>query len=359
MTLKMIQVGTGGVGEYWCREFLPPFIESGEIEVVAAVDVNPQALLNAKTHLGLRDEHCYTDVQQAMDQHPADFCTVVVPPAHHEAIVDQALAHDLHILSEKPIADTLAASLRIAAKVKQADKKMGVTMSHRFDQDKTTLRDAIQSGHYGALDYLVCRFTCNNRQFGSWGSNRHQIPDALLVEGAVHQLDFLADISQANCHSLYAQTWNPQWGEFDGDSQGMVTMTMENKVRIFYEGAKCNAIGLNGWQEDYIRAECEHATLILNRRTLEYFPHDANTPFGIEGQGIPIPLLEQSHWGHRWLIQQFIDWLGGGQAMATQVEANLQSMAMIFAGIDSARSGEAVKVQTLLNKASQVALRHE
>ena len=46
----------------------------------------------------------------------------------------------LDILCEKPIADTMAASLRIARKVRAAGRKMAVTMSHRFDQDKTTLR---------------------------------------------------------------------------------------------------------------------------------------------------------------------------------------------------------------------------
>ena len=84
----------------------------------------------------MRGDQCYTDIKSALDRNPADFCTIVVPPAAHEAVVDLALDHDLHILSEKPIADTLDASVRIADKVKSAGVKMGVTMSHRYDQDK-------------------------------------------------------------------------------------------------------------------------------------------------------------------------------------------------------------------------------
>ena len=44
MTRRMIQVGTGGFGTMWCKEFLPPFVANGLIEVVAAVDVSPEAL---------------------------------------------------------------------------------------------------------------------------------------------------------------------------------------------------------------------------------------------------------------------------------------------------------------------------
>src|SRR5262249_15131178 len=157
----------------------------------------------------------------------------------------------------KPIADSLEASVRIAGKVKQAGKKMGVTMSHRFDQDKSTLRQALRSGRYGRLDYLVCRFTCDCRKFARWGKVRHAIADPLLIEGAVHHLDILADLAGAGCDSLYAQTWNPPWGEYQGDSQGLVSMHFDSGARALYEGANTNAVGLNGWTQEYFRAECE------------------------------------------------------------------------------------------------------
>ncbi|MGQ9732330.1 MAG: Gfo/Idh/MocA family protein, partial [Candidatus Zipacnadales bacterium] len=257
MAYRMIQIGCGGFGSAWCATFLPPNVRDGLVEVVAAADINPAALKNAQQHLGVPPEKCYTDVRQALHENPADFCTIVVPPAYHESIVDLALEHDLHILSEKPIADTLEASCRIAAKVKAAGKLMGVTMSHRFRQDITTLRTHVQSGEYGPLDYLICRFTCDCRRYGSWGFFRHEIPDVLMIEGAVHHLDLLANMAGARCDTIYAQTWNPPWGEFKGDSQGLVIMHLENDRRAFYEGAKTNATQLNCWGQEYIRAECE------------------------------------------------------------------------------------------------------
>src|SRR5690554_4959171 len=113
MAYKVIQVGAGNHGAQWCGEFLPPNIHEGLIEVVAIVDINASSLQNAKNSLGLRDEQCYTDMYQAFAEVKADLCVNVVPPAIHEQVVDAALAHDLHILSEKPIADTLEGAIRI------------------------------------------------------------------------------------------------------------------------------------------------------------------------------------------------------------------------------------------------------
>ena len=355
MAYKMIQVGTGGFGGSWCRRFLPPNIKDGLIDVVAAVDINPEVLKNAQEALGLRADQCHTDIHKAFDENRADFCTVVVPPAFHESVVDAALAHDMHILSEKPIADTLVASARIANKVRRAGVKMGVTMSHRFRQDITTLREEVRPGRYGTLDYLVCRFTCECRKYGTWGKFRYEIPDPLMVEGSVHHLDLLADMAGGTCTTLYAQTWQPSWGEFAGDAQAMVIMHVESGARAFYEGAKTNAVGLNGWGQEYIRAECEKATLILSHGKIERFDYDPSrqNPSKREGEGKGVPLLQQPKWANAWLIEKFVHWLDGGEPVETNVEDNLQSVALIFAAIESSRTGKPVQVQDFLSKARQ------
>ncbi len=114
--------------------------------------------------------------------------------------------------------------------------------------------------------------------------------------------------------TLYAETWNPAWGEFGGDSQALVTMHFANGRRAVYEGTTSNAARLNGWGQEYIRAECEHATLIMDHRRVERLPH---VPGGSredrrEGRGEEIPLLEAGHrWSHDWLIEQFVAWLDG------------------------------------------------
>lgn len=344
--LRYIIVGIGEFGVYWCRDFLPRLAEMRKALPVAAVDINPQAVAKATQFLELPQDKCYTDIEKAFDENPAEFVIVVVPPASHESVVDMALAHDMHVLSEKPLADTMEASCRILNKVKAADKKMAVTMSHRFDQDKQSLEHAIKSGDYGRLNYIICRLTYNLRKFGAWGKFRHEMQDPILIEAAVHHFDVLRSLSGSDAQTVFARTWNPPWGEFAGDSTGFVMIEMKNGVKCFYEGAKANASTMSGWTTEYLRAECEHGTLELDKRRLRVLNSDA----GEEPVSKGLPLLEQDVWMNSWLTEMFCDWLNGGTAPQSTVDDNIQCAALLFAAVESAHKGIVIDVQDFLQR---------
>jgi len=294
--------------------------------------------------LNLSEEQLYTDAEDAIAQTRPDFITIVVPPAFHEHMVDLALKYDCHILSEKPIADTMHACCRIYKKVKSSGKKMAVTMSHRFDQDKQTLEHEIKSEKYGRLNYIVARFTHNCRKFGSWGEFRHKIPDPLLIEGTVHHFDILRALSGSDAKEVHALSWNPPWGEYAGDSTALILIEMQNGVNCIYEGAKANASTLNGWTNEYFRAECEHGTLTLDCRKLELLRGEAWDEPEVE----EIPLLEQEAWTNPWLAELFCKWLNGEPAPPNNLDDNIQCAALLFAAVESAHSGTIVDVQAFL-----------
>jgi predicted dehydrogenase len=350
MTKRVLHVGVGSFGQRWCGEFLAANIADKTIEVVAVADINPQALRRGAELLRLPDARCYTDIAKAFDENEADFCTIVVPPNHHEAVVDIALAHGTDILCEKPIADTMSASVRIAKKVKAAGRKMAVTMSHRFDQDKTTLRTIVRSGRIGKVNTVSCRYFSDMRKHMAWGALfRHTMDDPLIIEGAVHHLDIVADLAGGNCKTLFASTWKPGWAEYAGDTDGMVMMIFENGVRGIYEGSSASAIGLNDWYFEYIRVDGEEGTAILNSREIEVFTRSGlKRQKSREGQGQKIQPLTQPKWLNTWLIERFCQWLDGGEPMETNVEANVQASALIFGTIESQRTGQPIDVQAYI-----------
>jgi predicted dehydrogenase len=343
--LRYILLGAGGMGADWCRNVLPRLHGLGKATPAAAVDRDPAALLNAQQHLGLSPERCYTDMARAFDEAEADFAIIVLPPALHEAAVDLALAHDMDILSEKPLADTMEACCRIHRKVIAAGRKMAITMSHRFDADKLTLERLVKSGEYGPLHYVVVRFTTNCRAYGSIKPFRHEMAHPLLIEGAVHQFDILRAVTGADAQRVYAVTWNPPWGEFKGDTTALVTMQMTNGVRCFYEGAEANASCINGWNHDYIRAECRDGTLELDARRLRVLTGAMWDPPTVRD----LPLDEHAVTLNAHIAEMFCDWLTGRRdSHPTRLEDNIQCAAMLFAAIESADTGQPVDVQAFL-----------
>ncbi len=349
MVQKVLQIGAGGWARRWCGEYLPANVRDGFIEVVGLVDINPDVLKAGQAVLGLPDDRCFTNAKDAFSKVKADFCTIVVPPAHHEAIVDLAIANGVHILCEKPIADTIEGSVRTVRKLAAAGLKMAVTLSHRFDQDKQTLERIVRSGELGITNSIVCQIATDFRRLNSWGAPfRHTMADPLLIEGAVHQFEILKVLAGARCTHVYANTWRPAWGEYAGDTDGHVVMQFENGVRAVYSGSATSPVAVPDWFHERIRVEGSEAIAHLNHRELEVFHRLKHSPMGRqrgrEGSGQKIPLAEGTKWSHALLIEQFVNWLQGGPRMETDAAASLETDALLFAAVESSRTGKVVEM---------------
>jgi predicted dehydrogenase len=329
---------------------MPPLVASRRAVPAAVVDIKPDVARAAAESYGLARERAYTDAAEAFRRHgDADFAIVVVPPARHEEIVVLAADAGLHILSEKPIADTMDACARVYSRVAAAGRKMAVTMSHRFDQDKQTLAREVASGRYGRLGYVVGRNTWNCRRRGDWGEFRYDIADPLLVESTVHRFDIIRAIAGADAACVHTLSWNPPWTDFNGDCCALITIEMTNGVKVLYEGAKANASALNSWGFDYFRAECEGGTLELDNRELRLLRSRGNE----RPQAEVIPLAEQPCWMNRWLAGMFVDWLEGGPEPPNSLRDNIQCAALQFAALESAHTGQPVDVQEFLARSLQ------
>lgn len=356
MTCRLIQIGTGNQGEAWCREFLPPNVEDGTVEVVAAVDVNEAALTNALEALPLSEAECYTDAEAAMAEHgdEADAAALVVPPGARRELVSLAIDHDLEILAEKPLAASMDDAVEIVELVEESDTKLGVTMSHRFRRDITSLRSQIRSGEYGPVEYLYCRYAVNARSRGSWAGERlydfEEHP--LLIDGAIHHLDLLADVAGGRAETVFCQSWNPAYSDFAGDPNAVVQLSTDGGTTIVYEGLNTAATSFNGWWNEHVRADCEAAALVLDGGELRRFPYERSAE-GCMGHadfedGEPIALESGEKWENALLVERFAEWCAGGEPMETNARANLRSMAIVFAAIESAETGEAVDVREFL-----------
>jgi predicted dehydrogenase len=340
---KFILVGTGGFGAYWCETIIPRVSEFAQI--VAAVDINPDALGNAIKFTGLNHEHCYTNLTQAIRENEADFIVIVVPPEYHESIIDSAIEAGLDIVCEKPLGESMESSVRIYKKIKATGRKLVVTMSHRYEVEKQTVEALVKSNIYGKLNYIVSRLTTKRQQL--MHSESRGAPETMISSGLIHNLDTVRGICGCNAKSVYANCWYYQGGEACSNSpSGLVVVEMENGVRAVFEESFANATTMNGWSDEYLRAECANATIIADKRKVTVESH----------MGYPYPefakiqLLRGTYWDHALIIKQFTEWLCGGNPPPTFIEDNIQCCALTFAAMESSRTGKAIDVQEYLKK---------
>lgn len=345
---RMIMVGAGGMAGNWVRRFLPPFRD--RLEIVALVDVDRAVLDSAADAAGLPANARFTDVHAAMERADADCCGIAIPPTYHKEAVVAAVSRGLHVLSEKPIADTWEATVDIYRAVQQAGVKMEVIQNYRYTRRIATFKQVLTEGRVGQLHSLAGRFAADYRRPNAWGAPfRHEMRHALLIEGGIHHLDQLRNLSNADCATIAGWEWNPGVASFRGECQGLFVAFMTNNVRAQYEG-NCAAAGWqNSWRDEYYRAECANGAVVLDRdNVVRIQEQTAGGSLRIE----EVPPVRLPWEEHQMLVSQFIDWLDGGPTPPTVITENIKSAAMLFGAIKASATNQTVDVGAMVAAAA-------
>lgn len=345
---RALMLGAGAMASGWMRRYLPLFRE--RVEIAGLVDLDRAALATFGDLLGLPEAARFSDMAAAFERVEADCCFIVLPPAVHREAVRHAVSRRLPILSEKPIADSWEACADIYRAVSGAGLKMQVVQNYRFNAPMLTMRRLLRGGGLGRINYLVARFAADYRQPNSWGVPfRHQIPHALLVEGAIHHFDMLRNLAGADVGTIAGWEWNPAWSSSKGAFNTLYLLGMNNRVRASYEGSGTAAGEQNNWHEEYYRVECEEGAVTVGRDRIVRV-HRFRPGAGLTTEEI-VPDRPQ-HEGHAEVIRQFLDWLDGGPPPETNLDDNIHSVAVLFAAIEASRAERFVDVEGMVKEVS-------
>jgi len=343
---RCIVVGAGGRGGYWVHQVLGQMAD--QVQVVGLVDIAREPLAEGAKRHSLSASQLFSNVEEAFDSVDADFCLISTPPWVHEEGVRAGVEHGLAILSEKPIADTLEATVRIKKMVESAGLPMTVVQNYRYSPFMLAFRDVLRSGRLGRLNYLIGRFAACYNPPRNWGARfRHEMDYALVIEGSVHHFDMLRNLSGADCEEIFGYGWIAPWANFKGDCNGLYVMKMSNDSFAFYEGS-CTTEGYkNSWHKEYYRAECEKGAVVVDadnvvniHRIDEEEPEIVEQPTDAPKEG-------------RAIVMEFLDYLETGVPSQTALADNIRSVGMVFAAIECDRTGQPVKVQQMLDEAEE------
>jgi predicted dehydrogenase len=331
---RIIQVGVGGYGRTWL-DTVAQFPERAAY--AALVDSDQPTLAAASARTGVPADRCFSSLRSALNGVEADAVLCVVPPAHHEAVLVEALDAGLHVLSEKPIADTMEASRRVVERGRAARGTFMVSQKGRFHKWVRRFRQAIEAEEVGPLSHLTLHYRAPLFRWGQSGF-RHRMADPLLVEMSIHHFDLIRALLRRDPVDVAGFSWNTPWSDFAGDVAASLRFTMEGGVPVIYE-AYCRSSGdLTSWYGD-IRAECADGAVTM------VFPQLYLAGRGADQLHVSAPRQDlmrvgDLQEGQTASFREFLDAIDQRRAPESSATENLTSVAMVFAAADACRSGE-------------------
>ena len=335
--LRLVLVGAGGMGRAWLATVLA---EEGA-ELAGVVDLDVAAAHRALDDAGVADVPVGTDAVDLARATGADALLNVTVPAAHHPVTTAALFAGLPVLGEKPVADTVARALSLAAAAEVTGVLFAVSQSRRYNAHLHALRAQVRA--LGAPGVLTTEFFKAPR----FGGFREEMAHPLLLDMAIHPFDAARFLLDAEPVSVYCEEFNPPWSWYAGDAGAVAVFEMTGGVRYSYAGSWCSPGLETSWNGSW-RLSAERGSAVW----------DGEGEPVAEGAGPlePVPDPGREIAGS---LREFLAALRGGPVPSGEVHANVLSLAMVEAAVASAAAGARVRIDDVLERARAEAVAAE
>lgn len=335
-------IGAGGMGNVYAASIFGRVADRARIGAVC--DIVPESRDALGDRLGLPPQRRYADCRTAIADSGADFCLITTQPWFHLEPLLAACAAGLPVLMEKPITSELDQLAPMARAVAESGIRCQVVQNYRYTRRMLIFRDLLREGRVGRLQYLQARFADDYRAWGSWGGPnpfRYEMDDPMVLDGSIHHLDMLRNLTGGDPRQIYGSAFNPPWSSFRGLAAGLYVVEFDNDTRAAYEANLLSAGEPNSWYGEYYRAECEDGAIA----SADGDSIVVTRAGSIEEQ---ISVTEHPRHGHARALGQFLDWLEHDIEPECTFAENLKSVALMFAARAAGHRRRAVAVEEFL-----------
>jgi predicted dehydrogenase len=333
--LKVIVLGAGFFGKNWLREL------SGcaECELVGLVAKHPEVLAAAGEEFGVPVERRFATIEEGLDRAGAQAAVVALPEIVHKDAIVTAVARGLHVLTEKPLAMTMAEAAEVLrAWRRAAGPVVMVDQNYRWRPQTQTLRRAVREGKIGRVASVTYEFRqpITRTTTDAW---REQMPHPYLHDMAIHHFDLLRGVLGLECRELVAVGVRPPWSWYKGFPAVDAVLSFDQDVTVCYTGSMV-ARGLATPQDGIITVVGEEGSLRLEADSQVRRYRDR------EVEGIPVERMAYTDTAYT--LREFLAAIREQRLPETHLEDNLRSLAMVEAAITSVETGHPAAVAALV-----------
>jgi UDP-N-acetylglucosamine 3-dehydrogenase len=197
--LRVGVIGCGRMGAFHVRNYAQ--IDCAQL--VAVAEPSEEARRRATAGTGVVE---FSDWRELIEfgTDELDAVSIACPSEYHAEVALEALAADLHVLVEKPIATTLPDALRMRGAAMEADRKLMVGHVERFNPAVAKLRELVADGRLGNV------YRAHTTRVGPL-PNRIQ-DTGVAIDLATHDLDVMQHVLDRQIGEIYADGGRFQHG---------------------------------------------------------------------------------------------------------------------------------------------------
>lgn len=330
MTLRIVQVGAGAMGRAWIRTLR----DSPDVELVGLVDLDVDLAARAAEEEGVAPVAVGTSVAEVAARSGAEAVVNVTVPRAHLPVSTEALFAGLPVLSEKPIAPTIAEALVLAATAEASGQLLMTSQSRRYYAAIAAFREQIAG--LGQLGTASVHFAKAPR----FGGFRDEMDHVLLVDMAIHAFDAARYLLDSDPVAVYCEEYNPGWSWYADGAAATAVFEFAGGVRFSYTGSWC-ADGLEtSWNGDW-RVNGAGGTA--------HWDGDSAPEWqSRESESVQVASLEPVPEEIAGSLAEFVRVLGTGAVPSGEVHSNVRSLAMVEAAVRSSETGARVQLDDML-----------
>lgn len=336
--LRLVQVGAGGMGKAW----LDTIAANPDVELVGLVDLNMDTANEALADKGLTGVVVGTSVGEVAAATGAHaVVNVTVPVAHHPVNVEAMFA-GLPVLCEKPAAPTVAQALSLAASAEVSGQLLMISQSRRYFNPLAQLK-AVTAG-LGDIGVITTEFF----KAPHFGGFREEMDHVLLVDMAIHPFDAVRHLTGQEPVSVYCEEFNPAWSWYKADAAATAIFEFAGGLRYVYSGSWCADGAETSWNGQW-RVNGARGTALWDG---DHTP----TAEGPDGAALEIPAAAGGPEQIAGSLAEFVAAVRSGVVPDGEIHSNIHSLAMVEAAVQSAESGQRVRIDDVIAEAYSQAL---
>lgn len=338
--MNAVLVGCGAMSKAW----LDAARQIDGLAIVGLVDLDAERAQARAREYGLDGAIIGTNLDAVLDQTRPDMVFDVVVPAARRDVAFAAFAHNCHLLTEKPLADTPENARAIIEAARRAKRVHAVVQNRRYVANVRRIRRFLSAGVIGSATSIHADFFVAPH----FGGFREEMAHVLLLDMAIHTFDAARYMVGGEPAGVYCQEWEPASSWYrQGSSANAMFEFADGKV-FTYAGSWCADGFRTSWEGSW-RIVAERGSLLWDG--FDGLKAEVVVP-GRDGlfdktRPIEVPPLGASDRvdGHLGIIRDFMRAIETGTEPETRGADNIKSLAMVFGAIESAETGRRVTIR--------------